>query len=542
MGEALDILMKRFNGTDYDELYPIGKTDSPSVKTTHPKLPFTGITNPELIKIIYANNMFVCLFKDATADYIAYSKDCETWSTKIRINTGVASSQRFKDLIYGLGHFMCVGNGAKYAYSTDAEQWAYGDMPNVITHDWKIDGCEQGIVAMSNYTDSIYVSYMQTWGTWSTSVLSTPLTDGVDKIIVGCTPSKTSLRAHAIIISGKGRVIVNNQYYKFTDWQVNVSPTVPYDGTTATLNICGGFWDDENQYLVLLTDIYKSSEDPHNLTFIYSQAGATWSLGKDCLASKEVDYVIGYGGGALVVIDSTIATDYANVCWGYFDNGGTGTSSAGLGTTVMPVSLKWKQILCVGSHFYAFPLTDATVYVHDVDAMFYRDNTSGDWTNELTQFVSGRDGTIVNDEFAKALMPIITDKLGIPSWRSANILWQFMQSYMIEKGSYNGSESATAANTKTLYLKHPHTLVLLWGYYSGSATKVFAVLNAVAGVSNVKQYSITGTSSTTDTTTVGDATIRMIQDAEYGDTNSYKCILSGRYVNSTNYKYKYIAI
>lgn len=138
MAQDYNISIKRFNGTDYDTLFPMGLADSNLKIDTETLLyPFqqyseynTGYSTCYFLDVTFvvtdARNFYICLFKNANGYYTSITNDFVNWEQPVLISD---NSTEYLHLCSQVDYVWCYGNHAKLKYSNDGVTWTDKMLP-----------------------------------------------------------------------------------------------------------------------------------------------------------------------------------------------------------------------------------------------------------------------------------------------------------------------------------------------------------------------------------------------------------------------------
>lgn len=543
MAQDFNIVMKRFNGVDYDTLLPEGVASSNmEVRTVTMRYPYEQYPDYSgtFIQMAHNTDYFVCLFQKNNNYYVARSVDCAEWDTPVMLEN--SSGSNYTQIFTALNYFICIGSNDKYAYSSDGVIWNTNNMPTT-GKTWVGNGTlrqymlNSELTTMGNFivvNDTnpavIYSTTSVENPTWTQYSIPSTVTGAVSQISM---LDYENTPFYDIGIIRVGNVIV----WKKASGSVSVisSPTIvggytfgSYKSDIYPINIDSSLW----WFTVMETNLGVN-------LLVYTQAPGSWNVAM-ILPDMVGEYYITYNSGQFTLIRKNAQTGF--IVQGYVEphSGGKFIGGNTIGGTFFTHTP--EQLLTIQPYTYAFS-------GNDIQCTYSKANLDySDWSNTKTYIYNNTD---ITNQIGEALKAWVNANITELSFRflnsfvlsSDNItkIWDYQQNNMIETGSYSGNNT----NSRSINLHYQHRLFIVQaigisGSKQGQRQTWIGVNNLsqsfmyVAGANNwsgdtTTRYNVEFTLSKTSTGYTWN--LQPLSD----DTTNY-------FLNASGVSYKWIAI
>lgn len=302
MAQDYNISIKRFNGTDYDTLFPMGLADSNlKIDTKTLLYPFqqyseynTGSPTCYFLDVTFvvtdARNFYICLFKNANGYYTSITNDFVNWEQPVLISD---NSTEYLHLCSQKGYVWCYGNHTKLKYSNDGVTWTDKMLPasDVVRciatggNGWEYNERTQFVVAwdlpnttkqyaiLNSPSDPLLAKTFSN-SAMPESIVSTQYSqDNINRVyaLVTAGESTMALDAFGDITNFTVRQLQDETVIKFSNWCITPKEQHPlYVVYITTRNVYLGYSDDgRNIYPITTIASYNSDMRSVNWKLLY---------------------------------------------------------------------------------------------------------------------------------------------------------------------------------------------------------------------------------------------------------------------------------
>lgn len=464
MAQDYNIVMKRFNGVDYDTLLPEGVASSNmEVRTVTMRYPYEQYPDYSgtFIQMAHNTDYFVCLFQKNNNYYVARSVDCAEWDTPVMLEN--SSGSNYTQIFTALNYFICIGSNDKYAYSSDGVIWNTNNMPTT-GKTWVGNGTLRQYMQNSELvTRGSFIVVNDTNPTviYSTTSVENPTWTqySIPSTVAGAVSQISMLDYENTLFYDIGIIRVGNVIvWKKTGSSVSVisSPTIvggytfgSYKSDIYPINIDGSLW----WFTVMETNLGVN-------LLVYTQAPGSWNVAM-ILPDMVGEYYITYNSGQFILIRKNAQTGF--IVQGYIEPHSDGKFIGGNIYTIDEMFFAYtpQQLSTVQPYTYAFS-------GNDIQCTYLKANTSNfdysSWSNTKTYIYNNTDITNQIGEALKAWVNANITELSFQFLNSFMLssdnitkIWDYQHDNMIETGIYTGNN----ATSKSIDLKYKHTLYIV---------------------------------------------------------------------------------